>query len=371
MDFETFKLERVQSLYENSVEYNLTESGVHPFTLRELLTPAEIEQVLDCRIGYGQTNGTVELRRAVSRLYPGTDEDNVLVTHGAIEANLVACLALLSPGEELVYMLPNYQQIWGLARGLGVKVRPFTLRRELNWQPDLDELRSLVTDKTRMIAVCNPNNPTGAVLGEEAMAEIIRLAESVGAWVYADEIYRGEEIHDEELTPTFNGRYEKTIVASSLSKAWALAGLRIGWLVGPKREIEECWARRDYTTISTARLSNLIAELALKPERIKTILARSRKILRANLGFFDEWAADRGELFSYIPPQAGGFVFAAYNLKMNSTALSDGLRREKSVFLVPGDAFGLDNHIRIGIGSEKEYFLAGLERFGRYLEEII
>lgn len=369
MKLETFELERTQSLWENTVEYNLTETGLHPFTLEELLERQEIEKLHSIRLGYGQTNGSIELRETISAIYPDTARENILVTNGSIEANFVAIWSLMNAGDELVLMLPNYMQIWGIARSFGIKVRPFYLKEELGWQPDIEELKKLISNKTKMIAVCNPNNPTGAVLSRQNMKEIVTLAKEADAWLLADEIYRGAELTGEE-TPTFLGMYENVIVNGGLSKAYALPGLRIGWLVGPLQEIADMWARRDYTTIATSILSNRIATLALQPAMRKRIFDRNRKILKENVIVIKDWAASHEGLFTYLPPQAGGMVFLSYNMDINSTELVTKLRKEKSTFIVAGDCFGMDHRIRIGIGSEKQYLIDGLKRVSETLEEI-
>ncbi|MFX0208616.1 MAG: aminotransferase class I/II-fold pyridoxal phosphate-dependent enzyme, partial [Candidatus Hodarchaeota archaeon] len=218
MKIKIFELERRQSVWENRVQYNLTESGVHPYTLSELLTEDEIEELLSLRLGYGQTNGSIELREAISSLYQGTDLDNVLVTNGSSEANFIATWSLLEPEDELILMLPNYMQIWGIAQSFGVTIKPFYLKEKLHWQPEIEELKDLISPRTKMIAICNPNNPTGAVLEEEIMQEIAHLAEKAGVWIYSDEIYRGAEIKGDE-TPSFWGLYDKTIISCGLSKA--------------------------------------------------------------------------------------------------------------------------------------------------------
>ena len=369
MQIETFELERTQSLWENTVEYNLTETGIHAFTLTELLPREELDRLLDIRLGYGQTNGSIELRDAISALYPGADRDNVLVTSGSIEANFVAMWSLLEPGDEMVLMLPNYMQIWGLGRSLGIDVKPFYLHEELEWQPDLDELRALVTSKTKVIAICNPNNPTGAILSDEATDAIIRIARDAGAWLYVDEIYQGAELSGTD-TPTFYGRYDKVIVAAGLSKAYALPGLRIGWLVGPHQTIADFWARRDYTTIATNILSNRVATLALEPDMRARILQRNRKILNDNLAVLAAWIDAHAGLFNFIPPKAGGMSFLSYQLDINSTELVTKLRTEKSTFIVAGDCFGMDRRVRIGIGSEQDYLRAGLGRIDELLSEM-
>lgn len=370
MEMEIFDLERTQSLWENTVEYNLTETGIHPFTLGELLEHSEIEKLQYIRLGYGQTNGSVELRKNISSMYPAATMNSILVTNGSIEANFLAVSSLLNEGDELVLMLPNYMQIWGVARAFKINVKPFYLREDLSWQPDLDELEKIITPKTKMIALCNPNNPTGSVMSEQTMSKIVSMAERVGAWLYTDEIYRGAELSGKD-TPSFFGRYEKAIIAGGLSKAYSLPGLRIGWLVGPEKFIADAWSRKDYTTITAGILSDRIATLALEPQTRARILNRNRKILRDNLSLVIQWSDLHKDLFRFIPPQAGGMVFMHYNLDINSTELSKRIREEKSTFIVAGDCFGMDHRIRLGIGSEKHYLLHALERINEFLKGIV
>ncbi len=370
MKVEIFDLERIQSIWENRVEYNLTESGIHPYTLEELLPKKEIEKLHSIRLGYGQTNGSIELREAIGCLYKDSDLDNVLVTTGSAESNFIATWSLLEPDDEMVYMLPNYQQLWGIARGFKNEVKPFYLRQAYNWEPALDEIRKLVNNKTKVIAVCNPNNPTGHLLSEESMDGIARIASEVGAYVYADEIYRGAELKEDE-SKSFVGRYEKVIVNGGLSKAYALPGLRIGWLVGPKTFIEDAWAYHDYTTIASNILSNKIATHVLHPKMRTKVLNRSHDILNENLAILTSWVDERKEIFSFIPPQAGGMAFLKYTMDVNSTEFVTRLRNEKKVLVIAGDNFGMDGYIRIGIGSEKSYFVTGLGLIDELVQELI
>ena len=356
-----FELERVQSIYENTVEFNLTESGFHPYTLRELLEPDQLEELAGMVIGYGQTNGAIELRKRIAALYPRQTVDNVLVTNGSSEANFIACHTLVEPGDDVIMMVPNYMQIWGIVKEMGAQPKAFHLREDHAWAPDLDELRTLVTPATKMIAVCNPNNPTGATLGESEMREIVEIAETVGAWVYADEVYRGAELDGVER-PSFAGMYDRALVSGGLSKAYALPGLRVGWLVGPERVVSDSWAYHDYTSITAGILSNRVAEIALSTVVRSTILERNRAILRRNLDLMVEWVQGFGEVFHLIPPRAGGMAYVRYDLNVKSTELADWLRTEHSVFILAGDTFGMDGYFRVGIGAETDYLAAGLER---------
>ena len=335
MKIETFELERLQSLWENRVEYNLTESGVHPYTLRELLRPDEIEALLDIRLGYGWTNGEPALRERVASYYDGATAENVLVTNGSAEANFLAMWSLLEAGDEVVLMLPNYLQIWGIARSLGVEVKPFRLREEDDWAPDLDALRDAVTQRTRAIVVCNPNNPTGAVLSRSAMETIVELARGVGAVVYADEVYKGVELDGRER-PSFRDLDDGAIVAAGLSKALAHPGLRVGWLVGPRKFIASAWKRNDYTTITTSLISEHVALAILAPERRQAILERNREMLRQNLVVLERWIEQRPDRFRLVAPKAGGMAFLGYRYPINSTVLATRLREEKSLLVAAG-----------------------------------
>lgn len=371
MKIEVFDLERIQSLYENKVDYNLTETGLHPYRMDELFSAGEIAELASQRLGYGQTDGAPRLRETIAQLYPGAGPANILVTNGSAESNLLAVWSHLEPGDEIVLMLPNYMQIWGLANSFGIQVKPFHLRQDLDWGPDMDELKRQVTSKTKMIFLCNPNNPTGAVLSEQAMDDIVDLARHVGAWVYVDEIYRGAELEGEE-TPSFYGRYkyDKIVVDGGLSKAYGLPGLRMGWLVGPEEFIANAWAYHDYTTISTGIVSQWIAERVLQPEMREKVLKRNRGMLKENIHVLREWIESHKGLFSFIPPRAGAMAFIRYEMDINSRELSTRLRKEKSVFIMDGDCFGMDGYIRIGFGPEKEYLEAGLQRIDQFLKNI-
>ncbi|GAB5522775.1 MAG: aminotransferase [Roseivirga sp.] len=369
MAIRTFELERIQSLYENTVDYNLTESGFHPFSLAELLTPAQLEEMQQLTLGYGQTNGSIPLRRSIaSTLYKGLDEDNIMVTNGSSEANFLAMHTLLQKGDEVIIMNPNYMQIWGAVEEMGCTPKAFNLRSENNWAPDMDELRELVTDKTKMIVICNPNNPTGYVLTDAEMQEMVEIARGVNAWIYADEVYRGAELNYEETT-SFQHIYEKVVVAAGLSKAYALPGIRIGWLAGPKTEIYNTWSYHDYTSISTGIVSQYVAEVALSDEVRPTILKRNRDMLNKNVQILGQWIADHGDLFKFIPPKAGGMAFMKYDIDINSTELSTWLRKQESVFIVPGDCYGMDGHIRIGVGERSAYLIEGLTKMSKAIKE--
>ncbi len=368
-EFQPFLMERLMSKYEQDVEFNLSESGVLPVTLRELLQDDldRAASLLDIDLNYPWVNGPPELRSQIATLYDGAGEENVLVTVGAAEANYITTRTLLAPGDEIAIMLPNYMQIWGIAKNHDYAVREFHLREENGWALDRGELNEVVTGKTRLIAVCNPNNPTGRALSVDEMDAIVAAAERVGAWILADEVYRGAERCVEEETPSFYGRYDRVIANGSLSKAYGLPGLRIGWSMGPPEMLEEIWARHEYTTISATRISNELATVALSPGVRPRLIQRTRGFIRRGYPILEQWMETHGDTFRITPPDAAAIAFLRYDLEINSTELARRLREEKGVLVVPGDHFGMDHFLRISFGLPADYLEPALERIRELL----
>jgi aspartate/methionine/tyrosine aminotransferase len=310
-------------------------------------------------------------------MYDQATPDHVQVTNGGSEANLISLIALLQPGDDVVVMMPNYMQLPGLARALGARVRPWHLVRDdgqtggarPRWQPDFEALTGLVTGRTRAILICNPNNPTGARLTADDLNRICSVARTVGAWVLSDEIYRGAELDGLE-TPSIWGRYERAIVTSGLSKAYALPGLRIGWVAGPPDLIEELWGIHDYTSIAPGAINDRLAQIALAPARRELLLSRTRGILRTNYPVLRRWVERRAAYLSHVPPEAGAIAFVRYTYPIGSTALVERIRQEQSVLLIPGDHFEMDGYLRIGFGCDPELLIGALDRAGEVLDAV-
>ena len=371
-EFQPFEMERFMSKFEQEVDYNLSESGVHPMLLKELLAdaPEYVDHLMDTDLNYPYVNGTPELRQNIAAMYDGATPDHVLVTVGAIEANYIATRTLLDPGDEIVIMLPNYMQIWGIAKNHGLQIRTFHLREDNGWRPDLEELNQAVTPATKLIAVCNPDNPTGYAFTDTEMDAIVAAADSSGAWILADEVYRGAERTVEEQTPSFFGRYDKVLAMGSMSKAYGLPGLRIGWVVGPPDTLDEIWARHEYTTISATMLSNKLAAIALSPEVRPRIIERTRDYIRKGYPVLRQWMESHRETFSFTPPHAAAITFVRYHLDINSTDFTERLRKEKSVLIVPGNHFGMDHFVRISFGLPRDYLTAALDRIQELIEKL-
>ena len=296
----------------------------------------------------------------------------MLVTNGGSEANYLTTWNLVEPGDEVVMMVPNYMQAWGLARAFGAAVTPWPLvapsSDSRHWRVDLDALEGIVSPRTKLIVICNPNNPTGARFEAADLDRMAAIAGRHGSWILSDEIYRGAELDGRE-TPTMWGRSDRVIVTSGLSKAYGLPGLRIGWAVGPPARIESLWEYHDYTTIGPGALSDALARHALAPARRAQILARTRGILNRNYPIVATWLDAHRDLFSYAAPDAGAIVYMRYHHAINSTELVTRLRLEKSVLIVPGDQFNMDGYLRLGFGDQPEQLRAALQRLGDGIAE--
>jgi aspartate/methionine/tyrosine aminotransferase len=375
MKLEPFAMERLQSTWENRVAWNVSESGVHPLRVEEVAeTDEERQAVLVQALGYPQTNGTVALRHAIAAMYPDATADHIQVTNGGSEANCVALLHLVEPGDDVVMMAPNYMQVRGLSRALGARVVPWPLVCDLDaeaarWRPDLEALPALVTARTKMILICNPNNPTGARLAAGELDEICRIAGRHGTWVLSDEIYRGAEI-DGVDTATIFGRYERAIVTSGLSKAYGLPGLRIGWVVSAPSLVSELWGVHDYTTIAPGAVNDCLAQIALAPARRTRLIARTRGIIRTNYPILQKWIQQRSRKLFHVAPEAGAIAFVRYAHAINSTELIERLRDEKGVLVVPGDHFEMDGYLRIGFGHDPTHLTGSLNQIGELLDTL-
>ena len=352
----------MQSTWENLVEMDLSESGIRPVTLRELAGMGlDLDSILDMPLGYSQSNGTIALREELARGYPGASADHIEVTNGTSEANYLLSLALLRPGDEVAFEVPNYMQLGGVPESLGATVKPFRLRIDQDWEPDWEEFERAVTPKTRLVYLSHPNNPTGSVLTPEAMRRIVRRCEHVGAWLLADEVYLGAEIA-RERTPSFWGMSDRVIVTSGLSKAYGIPGVRIGWIVGPAAVVAECWSQHDYITIGPNKISDAVARIAVRPENREKLYARTRAILQHNLPIMREWAAGFPGFLTFREPQAGALCLMRYQSPTPSFQLCERIRVNQSVLIVPGAHLGLEGYIRVWLGGKPEFLREGLRR---------
>ena len=364
MKIEPFEMERMQSTWENLVEMDMSESGVRPVSLRELAEMGlDLDAILGMPLGYSQSNGTIPLRENLAAIYPGSTPDRIEVTNGTSEANYLLALALLREGDEVALEVPNYMQFGGVPQSCGARLRPFRLLLDRDWEPDWDEFESAVNEKTRLVYVSNPNNPTGSVLSPEAMRRIVERCEAVGAYLLADEVYLGAEIHCPR-TPSFWGMSDRVIVTSGLAKAYGIPGVRIGWIVGPQDVVAQCWSQHDYITIGPNKISDAVARVAVQADNRERLYARTRAILQHNLPIVRRWVEGFGGFLTFREPQAGALCLVRYGSGAPSYPLCERIRVNQSVLIVPGVQLGLEGFLRLWLGGKPEFISEGLRRVG-------
>jgi len=367
---EVFPMERMQSTWENLVDYDMSESGVRPLTLRELVAMGfDLDAFLDQPLGYSQSNGTIELRERIAALYPGASVDDIEVTNGTSEANYLVALSLLRPGDAVAIEQPNYMQLPGVVRSLDASIRPFHLDQATGWEPEWDEFERAVAPGTRLLYVSNPNNPTGSVLSEAAMRRMADRCEQSGTWLLADEVYLGAEI-DRPRTRSFWGMSGRVIVTSGLSKAYGIPGVRVGWIAGPREVVERCWSQHDYLTIGPNKISDRIARTVVEPQNRERCYARTREILQRNLPIAREWLAGFEGRLLWREPQAGAIALVRYDGEMSSLDVTERIRTRQSTLVVPGIHVGLEGHLRIWLGGREEFLREGLRRIGAELRQL-
>jgi hypothetical protein len=370
MRIPNFEMERMQSTWENLVEFDMSESGVRPVTLRDLVDMGfDLDAAVDMPLGYSQSNGTLALRERLGAIYPGAGVDHIEVTNGTSEANYLVALSVLSPGDEVAMEVPNYMQLWGVPQSLQAPVRTFRLDPGRGWEPDWDEFERAVNPRTRLLYLSNPNNPSGAVLSDEAMRRMVRRCEEMNTWLLADEVYLGAELEGAR-TRSFWGMSDKVVVTSGLSKAYGIPGVRIGWIVGPPPLVEVCWSQHDYLTIGPNKLSDMVARVAVEAANREKLYQRTRAILNANLPIIEGWAAGFGGLLEFNRPRAGAMTLVRYRADVPSIALADRIRMEQSTLVVPGAHVGLEGHLRIWYGGRQDYVTEGLRRIGAVLSAL-
>ncbi|MGB3244313.1 MAG: aminotransferase [Sulfitobacter sp.] len=369
MHITPFAVEIWMNEWETKCAFNLAETCVESLTIAELLTLAgqnetDLSALLPLKLTYGEILGSDRLRAAVANLYETQTPDNVIITHGTIGANMLVHKALVSRNDQVVAIVPTYQQHYSIPASIGADVDTLTLRPENNWLPDLDALRGMVTPQTRLIALTNPNNPTGALIDRAMLEEIVIIARDADAYILCDEVYRGIDQEGDGTTASIADIYEKGISTAGMSKAFSLAGLRLGWVAGPAEVMELVSIHRDYDTISVGRIDDHFATMAL--ENHSRVLGRSRNITRGNLSVLETWIENEPKL-SWIKPRSGTTTLVKVDVPMTSREFCIALLKETGVMFTPGDAFDMEGYVRIGFANTPDILREGLERTSAFL----
>ncbi|MEP3843999.1 MAG: aminotransferase [Paracoccaceae bacterium] len=369
MHIEPFGVEIWMNEWETKCEWNLAETCVESLTIADLLTLAgkndtDLSALLSMKMTYGAIEGSMRLRRAICALYEQQEPENVIVTHGTIGANMLVHKTLVSAGDRVVAVFPTYQQHYSIPASIGADVHPLQLRGDNGFLPDLEELRALVTPDTKLIAINNPNNPTGALMDRGMLEAIANIAREVGAWVLCDEVYRGTDQTGPGATASMADIYEKGISTASVSKAFALAGLRLGWIAAPNAVIEAVSIHRDYDTISVGMVNDHFATLAL--ESSDKVLGRSQTITRGNLAILDAWVAQEPKI-NWVKPKSGTTALLKFDLPMTSRDFCVALLKETGVMFTPGSALNMEGYVRIGFANNPAILKEGLKLVSAFL----
>lgn len=370
MKIKPFAVEEWMNAWEVGAKYNIAETCVDSISMNDLfeLTGEDKTEFLNrlCarRLSYGDIEGLPEFRKGVCGLYKTLNIENIVPTHGASGANHHVFYSLISPGDRVVSIMPTYQQLYSIPESYGADVQILHLSKENNYLPDLEKLRRLVTPKTKMICINNPNNPTGALMSEQMLREIVEIARSADAWILCDEVYRHLSQED-GWCPSIVDLYEKGISVSSMSKVFSLAGLRLGWIATHDMSVvKSCLSHRDYNLVSCGVFDEMLAAAALK-HRDK-LLERSRKIVRENLQILDDWVGSEPHV-SYVKPQAGTTALVYYDLDISSYEFCEEMYKKTGAFVTPGDCFEVPHSMRIGYAYGKQDLIDGLKAISEYI----
>ena len=372
MKIDTFGVEMWMNEWETRCDYNLAETCVESLTIDQLFqitgkNKKDLSEILSLKMTYGEIKGSDRLRKAIAALYEKQSLENVLVTHGTIGANMLVHKTLVDSGDRVVSIVPTYQQHFSIPKSIGADVHFLQLREENNWLPDLDELKRLVIPETKLIALTNPNNPTGSLIDKEMLNEIADIANTADCWILCDEVYRGTDQHGSGMTASIADIYEKGISTAGMSKAYSLAGLRLGWVTAPNSVIEDVMIHRDYDTISVGMIDDYLATIAL--ESVDRLLERSHEITRGNLSYLASWV-DGEKKLSWVKPNSGTTALIKIELPIKSYDFCVKLLQNTGVMFTPGAAMGMEGFIRVGYANNPEVLKIGLSRVSEYLKYI-
>ena len=350
-----FKLERYFGQWEFRARHLLSPSDCESISVVELLALADEDgqrRWRELRLGYTESQGDPALRAAIAQGYAAVNAAQVLVAVPE-EAIFIAMQALLEPGQHVITVHPAYQSLYAVARGAGCEVSPWSIRPRpdgTGWTFDLDELAALIRPKTRLLVLNFPHNPTGYLPDRATLRQILYLARQHDLVVFSDEMYRGLELDPAARLPAVVDLYDNSVSLSGLSKVYGLPGLRLGWLASRIPGLmEDCLRIKDFTTICHSGPSEVLGLIALRAG--EGLLARNLALVQHNASLAADWFGQRGELFHWLPPQAGSIAFPAWTGQGSVEALCQAALDQEGLMVVPGSILDYPGlHFRVGLG---------------------
>jgi aspartate/methionine/tyrosine aminotransferase len=355
--------------WETRCTYNLAETCVASITVEELLALSggsadDLSGLLSMKLTYGDIEGSPRLRTAIANLYANQCAEDITVTHGTIAANMLVHKAIVEPDDHVLSIVPTYQQHYSIPKSIQADVTTLALREEDGFLPNLEALKASVKPNTKLIAFTNPNNPTGALIERPMLEDMADIADSVGAYLLCDEVYRGTAQVGDGMSPSIVDLYSKGISTAGMSKVFSLAGLRVGWVIAPQEVREQVLIHRDYDTISVGMINDHFAAIAL--EHADKVLARSHEITRGNLALLEAWIAKEPKV-SWVKPRAGTTAMLKFNIPVTAREFCIDLVTKTGVMLTPGDAFDMEGYARIGFANNEQTLTEGLAALSEYL----
>jgi aspartate/methionine/tyrosine aminotransferase len=353
------------------VPYNLAESGVSDLTLKELISLSQIDldELTSIKLEDEDTRGSEELRSEISTLYPGRGPEDILVTTGTSEALFILFNLLLDPGDTCIVTFPAFQGLYETARSLSCNIRFWELRFEEDFEPDLNQLMELMDERTRLVVVNTPHNPTGKVFPMEKLKEVHHLCRERGAALLMDEHYRFLPLNgSKQLLPSAVTLDRGVIGTGSLVKCFGLMGLRMGWMVAPPDLLDRARDFKDYLTHTLSPLSDFLGVHALRSR--EAILARHRRNVLKNIDLLNDWMAGHQAFFGWMPPEGGVVCYPKILFDLPADRFCRDLIDKEGVFLLPASSFEMEGYVRLGFGIDHRDFSEAMDRVDRYLGQM-
>jgi aspartate/methionine/tyrosine aminotransferase len=369
--FRDFRLERYFGQWEFSAKILLGSSDPESMRLPDLLALADDDgrrRWEQLWLGYTESEGLPELRETIAAQFASCQPSDILVFSAPEEAIFHVAAATLEPGDHMVGITPAYQSSYEIPRTVGADLTLVPLRENLGWSLDLDELAAAVTGRTKLIYVNFPHNPTGAVMSSADQQRLVALADSRGAYLFSDEMYRGLEFDPADRLPAAADLYPRAISLGGLSKAYGLPGVRLGWIACRDPQLyQHLVAAKDFTTICSAAPSEVLALIAVRAA--DQLVARSLTGILRNLALVDDFVAQRPEAVRWVRPRASSVGFPELLLDLGVDEFCSRLVASTGVLLVPASMFETGtNHFRLGLGRAN--LPAGLAALGEFLTSL-
>lgn len=358
--------------YEHNCKYDIAESYVSALTVNDLINLSENpketkEHLLNMKLGYSDRYGLQALRESLSTIYgENTTADNVITAHGGVGANQVAYSSVYEPGDNLVCIMPTYQQLNTLPKLIGYEVRDYWLKPDNNYDIEYDVIRSMMDEHTKMISLTNPNNPSGRLFSRKELEKLAEVARERGAYILCDETYLEMPHISDYRQEYIVDIYEKGISTCSISKSFSLPGLRIGWTVADSELLKDMVEHRHFYTMEMGTVEEYLCSIAVRNR--ENIFDRNRKIINANLIQVENWIAVNKHL-SFRRPDAGTVAIIKYDLPVKSEDFCRTLVEQTGFLIMPGVAFGMEGHFRIGLVSPPEITKLALEAIDDLLDK--